>query len=621
MGHSFLHNALIFLGAALVFVPIAKKLGIGSVLGYLIGGIVIGPFVLGFIGNEGEDIMHATEFGVVMMLFLIGLELNPSAFWKMRKSILGLGGFQVVLTGVLFFPIFHFVLGLNINAAIAMSMSFAMSSTAIVLQTLKEKGLDKSQAGRSSFAVLLFQDIAVIPILALLPVLASGASGTAEDVHAENTFLPQFLNDHPSITILLAVGIILLSGKFIINPMLRLMAKMHMHELFTASALFIVIGVATLMELAGMSAALGAFMAGVILANSEYRHELESDIEPFKGLLLGIFFTAVGSTINFSLIANQPMDIVKVVLMVMAIKTIVLLAIAKVSGTSKRDSILFALLLSQVGEFAFVLLGSSVQLSLIDRNTADFYVAVITISMIISPLTLFVYEKYVAGRFQKSTTTDEQKADEIDDQDKVIIAGFGHFGSTLGRFLRANGVNATILDNEIDQVLLLRKLGFKVYYGDATRLELLEAAGAANATILISTIGNPQKNLELVELTKKHFPHLKLFIRAKNRMDAYELLDKGIEHIHRESLQSSVHMGSEVLSELGHRRYTTQRKASQFIKYDEEALIKLGKQRHDFENYTSLVRQEIEQQEKLLNEDAKFSEHRPDNAWDKSVMG
>jgi CPA2 family monovalent cation:H+ antiporter-2 len=617
MGNTILHNALIFLGAALVFVPVAKKLGIGSVLGYIIGGVVIGPYVLGFIGGEGEDIMHATEFGVVMMLFLIGLELNPAAFWQMRNSILGLGGLQMLLTSILLFPVFYFVLSLSINASIALALSFAMSSTAIILQTLKEKSLDRSQAGRSSFAVLLFQDIAVIPILALLPIIA--ASNALVNNHHNNSHLG-ILSDYPSVTILLAVLFIFFSARFLINPFLRAVAKIHMRELFTAAALFIVIGVATLMELAGISAALGAFMAGVLLANSEYRHELESDIEPFKGVLLGLFFAAVGSTINFGLIVNQPLTILQVVVVVMIIKSFVLFTLAKVFRFDNRQSILFALLLSQVGEFAFVLLGSSAQLNLIDKTTSDFYMAVITISMIISPVLLFVIEKYIATRFKENNTQEEKEADAITEENQIIIAGFGHFGSTLGRFLRANGINATILDNDIDRVLLLRKMSFKVYFGDATRLDLLEAAGAAKAKILISAIDAPEKNFELTELLQKHFPQLKLFVRAKNRIDAYELMEKGLEHIHRESLHSSVYMGVDVLNELGHRKYTTQRKANEFIKYDQAALHKLVKERHDKENYVLSVKEEIEMQERLLNEDKKFIEHRQDNAWDKSLL-
>lgn len=614
MGESILFNAVIFLGASMLFVPIAKKLGIGSVLGYIIAGIAIGPYLFGFIGHEGEDIMHAAEFGVVMMLFLIGLELNPSSFWKMRKVIVGYGGLQILITAVILIPFFYFVLSLAFNSSIAMALSFALSSTAIVLQTLKEKSLEKTEAGKTSFAVLLFQDIAVIPILAILPFLAEGNIKKVEN----KSFIP-LLDDYPSIKIFLAVAVILVAGKFLISPLLRFIAKTHIRDLFTSSALFIVIGVAYLMQLAGLSAALGTFMAGVLLANSEYRHELESNIEPFKGLLLGLFFMAVGSTINFYLIVHKPAFIFGAVLAIMAIKSLVLYAIARFFKTNQRQSMMFTLLLSQVGEFAFVLIGSASGLGLLNKDDADSLMAIVTISMILSPVFLFIYDKVMSTKHEDSNT-EEQQADEIDEHHQVIIAGFGHFGNTVGRFLRANNVSATILDNDIERVLFLRKMGFKVFYGDATRMELLESAGAANAKVFISTLDSPETNAALAAMVQKHFPHLKLFIRAKNRFDAYELIDLGVKNIYRESLHSSVNMGIEVLHELGQRSYTLHRKAKDFIKFDEEALHKLAKKRHHKESYIIGVREEIEFQESLLKEDKKFNDNNSDTAWDKTPL-
>jgi CPA2 family monovalent cation:H+ antiporter-2 len=390
--------------------------------------------------------------------------------------------------------------------------------------------------------------------------------------------------------------------------------------LFTASALFIVIGVAWVMQYAGISAALGAFMAGVLLANNEFRHELESDIEPFKGILLGLFFTAVGSTINFELITADPIRVLEVVALIMVIKGLVLFALGKIFNLATTQNILFALLLSQVGEFAFVLLGSTQQLAIIDKTTVEFYMAVITISMIISPVLLFVYDKFLAQYLVNKEVEEKNYAVEAQDGNKVILAGFGHFGSTLGRFLRANGINATILDNDSDRVLLLSKMGFKVYYGDATRVDLLEAAGASKASILVSAIDSPERNLELAENVKKHFPHLKIFLRARNRMDAYDLMDLGMKNVYRESIHASVFMGVDVLSELGFRRYTVNRKAHEFIKFDTAALEKLSKERHDAERYITSVREEIELQEKLLNEDSKFTEVRPDSSWDKTLL-
>lgn len=613
MESNFLQNALIFLGTALVFVPIAKKLGIGSVLGYLIGGIIIGPFVLGLIGQEGEDIMHAAEFGVVMMLFLVGLELNPKSFWMLRKAILGMGLSQLLFTAAGVFIALYFVGGYAWNASIAISLSLAMSSTAIVLQTLKEKGLSNTQAGQSSFSVLLLQDIAVIPILAIIPLLAT-ATLTASNDHP--TLISNLEAKYATLVILGAMGLIFLFGRFLVNPFLHLIARVRMRELFTASALFLVIGVSWLMEQVGISAALGAFMAGVLLANSEFRHELESDVEPFKGILLGVFFTAVGSTINFDLVFEDPVSILSAVFIIMGIKACVLLAIGKVFRLPMDQNILFALLLCQVGEFAFVLLASIRQMEIIDRETLDLMMAITTISMIVSPLLLFVNEKVIAPRFGTKESPPKKKADKIEEHASVIIAGFGHFGSTIGRFLRANGVYATILDNDSQRVDLLRKMGFNVFYGDATRVDLLQAAGAERANVLISAIDSPEKNQELVDVVQMHFPQLTLFMRSKNRNDAYELLDRGLEHVYRESVHTSVALGVDVLQNLGFRKYTLHRKAAAFIKYDEAALRHLGKNRDKIDAYILGVRREIELQEKLLQEDRLFADIRQDTAWD-----
>jgi monovalent cation:H+ antiporter-2, CPA2 family len=616
MAGSILQDTLIYLGSALVFVPIAKKLGIGSVLGYILAGIAIGPFVLGFVGKEGEDVMHTAEFGVVMMLFLIGLELNPQAFWKMRRTITGLGGLQVLGTIGLLFPVFLFGMAFSWQASLTLAMAFAMSSTAIVLQTLKEKGWDRTASGRASFAILLFQDIAVIPILAILPLL--GRQPVAVNNHSSGG-VAAWLSAHPSLAIALAVAFVFIISRFLIGPFLRIIARTHMRELFTASALFFVTGVAWIMQYAGLSAALGAFMAGVLLANSEYRHELESDIEPFKGLLLGVFFTAVGSTINFHAITAQPVTFAVAVPLILLLKAVVLFFCGRFFGVRGEQGWLLAILLSQIGEFAFVLLASAVPLGILDKAQGDVFMAVITCTMIVSPVLLFLHEKFLSQRFLHPEP-DPEYAVNPDEHQHVIIAGFGHFGSTLGRFLRANGVEATILDNDSDRVTLLRKMGFTVHYGDATRLELLEAAGAGKAHILVSAIDSPEKNLALQETVHKHFPHLEIYMRARNRMDAYEFIDRGVNHIYRESTHASLEMGIDVLGALGHRKYTVRRKASEFIKRDEGALFRLARTRHDKETYISSVREEIEAQEELLKADSQFREDRPDNAWDKNLL-
>ena len=618
MSGDLLSNALIYLGTAIICVPISKKLGIGSVLGYLLGGVLVGKFVLGLIGTEGQDVMHTAEFGVVMMLFVVGLELNPAHFWQMKNRILGLGGLQVCITALVLCPILYFTLALPLSAAIALSLTFAMSSTAIVMQTLKEKSLDKTHAGESAFAVLLFQDIAVIPMLAVLPFLASNTQ-----VAPTNSHLPDFLsflNDYPSLLLLIAVAFVFLISKYALPYFLDYLAKLQLHELFTAAALFFVLGIAWLMQLAGISAALGAFMAGVLLANSAFRHELEADINPFKGLLLGVFFTAVGSTINFDIVTQNPLTVSLLVFGIIAVKWIVLILIGKKFKLVSDQNILFAFLLSQVGEFAFVLLSAIGVLGILPPQQVDLFMAVVALTMVLSPVLLFLNEKFIRPNVGVKEEMSEQSFDVIHQQQKVILIGFGHFGSTLGRFLRANNVEATIIDNNSDRVSLLRKMGFKVFYGDGSRLDLLESAGAHEASILISAIDNPSLNIHLSELLAKHFPKMQLFVRAKNRYHAYELMENGIKNIHRESFIDSVHMGVDVLSAMGQRKYTLNRKAQDFIKYDNQSMWKLFKLRNNNDNYVSGVKEEIELQERLLQDDRLFLEKaEEDSSWNQLV--
>ncbi len=611
----FFTQSIIYLGAAVICVPVAKRLGLSSVIGYLAAGMLIGPFLLGFVGKEGKDIMHFAEFGVVMMLFLIGLELEPQNLWNMRKLILGAGLTQVAGTTILSAAV-SLVLGLQWNQALAISFAVAMSSTAIALQSLKEKGLMQSAAGQHSFAVLLFQDISVIPILAILPLLAV-ASVQASGEHI--TYLDTFPSWAQTLIVLSAVGLVILIGRYAIVPLLRLVAKTRLRELFTASALLIVIGIAYLMTLVGLSPALGTFLAGVILAGSEFRHELESDLDPFKGLLLGLFFMAVGASINFHLISARPAEIFALTLLVMAGKFAVLFIIGKVFRLSAGQNLIFCFGLAGIGEFAFVLFSFISQVQITDKETTDMLMAITAISMALSPVFMLINEKVLLPKFGVRKET-KQDADEIDEQHKVIIAGFSHFGSTVGRFLRANGVEATILDNNTDTVDLLRKMGFKVFYGDATRADLLESAGAAEAKILISAIDSPETTMQLVETVKKHFPDLELMIRSKNRFDAYELMDIGVNDVYRENLDTSIRLGKDVLIKLGHRAYSAHRSAQNFMKYDEAAMKELAAQRHDLKQYISGVREQIALQEELLRKDLQHNPSESDHDWDSELL-
>lgn len=615
MTEGFLFQALIYLAAAIVCVPIAKRLGMGSVLGYLLAGIVIGPFALGFIGREGQDIMHFAEFGVVMMLFLIGLELEPSHFWRMRHRILGMGSAQIILTALIICA-GMMLLNFNWKTALASSLALAMSSTAIVLQSLKEKGLGDTEAGKSSFAVLLFQDIAVIPILALLPLLAvTTGPGMGGQGKAILEGLPGWLQ---TAAVLGAGGSVVLAGRFVIVPFLRMVARTHLRELLTAAALLIVIATAFLMQLVGLSPALGTFLAGIVLANSEFRHELESDIEPFKGLLLGLFFIAVGASINFNLLINSPLQIISLVFAVIAVKALVLMGTGRLFKVTLDQNLIFSLGLSQVGEFAFVLFGFMHQLHILPDSLTDRMMAVTALSMTVTPLLMFINERFILPSFGTPEGV-VKEADIIDVKHPVIIAGFGDFGSTIGRFLRANGIAAIILDNDSDRVDLLRKIGFKVFYGDAARTDILKSAGADDALVMIIAIADPSANCDLVEKIQKHYPHLTIMVRTKDRQDAYEMLDMGVKDVYRESLDTSIRLGVDVLVKLGHRRYTATRAGQNFLKYDEAALLKLAPHRHDEKTYLYNAREQITLQEQLLANDREVNPTINDHAWESEL--
>lgn len=618
----FFANAVVYILAAIVCVPIAKRLGMGSVLGYLLAGIIIGPYLLGFITNEGQgqDIMHATEFGVVMMLFLIGLELEPKMLWRIKDLILRIGLSQILLTSLVVFGI-GILIQIPWQAALAISLSMALSSTAIVLQSLKEKNQMNQPLGKMSFGVLLMQDIAVIPILAILPLLVvQGAKVIETDPEQMHGLIDQLPGWAQTLSIFGAIGVVILLGRYGFGPLLNFVAKTRLRELFTASALLIVVGISFLMELVGLSPALGAFLAGVILANSPYRHALESDLEPFKGLLLGLFFMAVGSTINFSLIINEAGTIFSITFGIILIKALILLVLGKIKKLRFSTNLSFAIGLSQVGEFSFVTYAFALQLGIFSQSMSDTLMAVTALSMTITPILMVLLDLVILPKLDKNNEKKEQKMDEVNEKNKVLLIGFGHFGSTVGRFLRASGVEATILDSDPERVEYLRKMGFKVYFGDGTRAELLESAGAHDASILISAIDDRQISKVLVELCKKEFPHLEVMIRAKNRMDAFELMDLGVENIYREHLDTSIKMGEDALKKLGFRAHTVHRLAKQFHDYDEASLKVLVNFKHNRDEYISKTRQQIEIQESLISGELskKFSVN--DHTWDSETI-
>lgn len=593
-------NTLIFLGVAIIMVPLARKFGLSSVIGYIAGGILIGPYVLKLTGRNVDDIMHASEFGVIMLLFLVGLELEPRKFWEMRKKIIGLGMTQMLLTISLLFVVFLWA-GWKVDKAVAVAMCFALSSTAIVLQTLQEKNNLNTLAGEASFSTLLFQDIAVIPILAILPLMAHHkVNSNDNEIHVIIQNLPQWMQ---FATVILGVALLILLGRYVFVPFLRYVSKSGMTELLTASSLFLVIGVSELMIAIGLSPALGAFLAGVMLANSEFRHELEAQIDPFKGLLLAVFFVSVGSTMNFNIIAEDPLFIFSTVFAVLVIKFIVLYMIGKFFKIDTPQTLFYAFALSQVGEFAFVLINYASSLYLLNSELNAQMMAVTAITMCITPFLLIINDKLITPKLIRGMPDEENDFNILDGnvrQKKIIIVGFGHFGSTVGRLLKANKISATVLDRDSDRVKLLRSYGFKVYYGDATKIPTLRAAGIEEAEILVLCLDDPEDNKFVADVVRENYPGVKIFVRAKNRIDAYEYLNNGISNIYRETLGTAVDMAVDVLHETGMRKYSARRLGQRFMTIDKASIRRLAKSEEDDEIHLFTTREILQREEELL---------------------
>jgi CPA2 family monovalent cation:H+ antiporter-2 len=556
----FLLLAFIFLSAGIAMVPIASKLKLGSVLGYLIAGIAISP-LLSLLHVDVVSIQHFAEFGVVMMLFLVGLELQPHMLWSMRHRLLGLGGMQVGLTA-LAVAVVAYLLGQGWTVALAIGLIFALSSTAIVLQTLNEKGLLRGDGGQASFSVLLFQDIAVIPMLALMPLLAMpelmdagvaiemGDHGASKADHGSSISLVDGLPGWQATLITMAaIAFVVICGSQLTGPLFRFIAMANLRELFVATALMMVVGIALLMTLVGLSPALGTFVAGVVLANSEYRHELESDIDPFRGLLLGLFFITVGAGINFALLAEDFVAIVSLTLGLIALKVLILYVLGVKFNLRGSDRWLFALSLAQAGEFGFVLLNYAVGISVIPPSLSEHLLLIVALSMLLTPLLFLLYDKVIAHRYSKVA---EREADAIDVKGKVIIAGHGRVGGIVNRLVRSSGYETTVIDYSSEQLEVLRAFGIRVYFGDATRPDLLHAAGIEEADIFVIAINNPEQITELARHVVKYHPHVKVIARATTRHHVYDLWFVGVREIIRETFDSSVRMGRTVLENLGH---------------------------------------------------------------------
>ncbi len=578
----FLLLAFILLTASIVAVPIASRFGLGSVLGYLIAGIAIGP-LLAWLSVDVVSIQHFAEFGVVMMLFLVGLELNPQLLWKMRAKLLGLGGAQVLLTIIVITGI-ALLLGLQWRYALAIGFILTLSSTAIVLQTLNEKGLMKSDGGECSFSVLLFQDIAVIPILAFLPLLAAPelaslahpdlaflAGAAAESDTGSISMVENMEGWQTGLVTIGAIAAIIFGGNYLAGPLFHFVSTARLRELFTATALVVVIGIALLMTLVGLSPALGAFLAGVVLANSEYRHELEADIAPFRGMLLGLFFITVGAGINFSLLASDFTTIIALTLGLIVVKSFLLYILGGISGLKGCARWLFALGLAQAGEFGFVLLSFSTANNVLPQGVADQLLLVVALSMLLTPPMFIFYDKVIAPYYARGQAPDD---DVIEEDAQIIIAGRGRVGGIVDRMLGALGHSATVIDYSSRQLNILRTFGMDhTYFGDATRPDLLMSAGIDNAKLLIVAIDGRDQINAMVEYVVRNFPNVHVVARAVDRDHVYELWARGCRDIIRETYDSSLRIGRSAFEALGVSRDKAERLKDVFQNVDGELMV------------------------------------------------
>ncbi|EGU42092.1 monovalent cation:proton antiporter-2 (CPA2) family protein [Vibrio splendidus] len=605
-------QAFIYLVAAVIAVPVAKRLGLGSVLGYLIAGVVIGP-IIGLVGEETTTIQHFAEFGVVMMLFLVGLELEPKMLWAMRNRLMSLGGLQVGGTAAIVMGI-ALAFGQPWTIALTIGLIFALSSTAIVLQTFNEKGLSKTEGGKNAFSVLLFQDIAVIPMLAFIPLLAlpelieaaQSAVTSASDHHEELSLVAGLPGWAYGLVITASIAIVVVGGHFLSRPLFRFVASSGLREIFTATALMLVIGIAALMSLVGLSPALGTFLAGVVLANSEFRHELESNIDPFKGLLLGLFFITVGAGINFDVLFNDFILIIGLTLGVMLLKAAVLFTLALIFKIKNSDRWLFTLSLAQAGEFGFVLLSFSAQNHVLPADIVQTLSLVVALSMFLTPGLFILFDKVILPRYEQKLNDREE--DTIEEKGTVIIAGIGRFGQIVNRLLVSNDVKTVVLDHQANQVDVLRSINIKSYFGDATRHDLLHTAGVEEAAMLVVAIDNQDSSVELVKYVKHTYPKVKILARAFDRGHSYRLREAGADFVESETYHSALEMGAQALRSLGHHPFFVEQQKSTYQRVESrksEKLFKAWSEAEDNPRYDNNYRQIFIHLEEAMKEDMK----------------
>jgi glutathione-regulated potassium-efflux system ancillary protein KefC len=581
---SWLSSLLVYLAAAVLAVPLAKYLGLGSIIGYLAGGILIGPWGLKLVTNP-QDILHFSEFGVVLMLFLVGLELEPRRLWSLRKPIFGWGSVQLFGSAALLCGV-AVIAGLDWRIALVAALGLAMSSTAIGLGVLNERSLMTTTSGQSVLSVALLQDVAAIPILALLPLLA-----TAHEKADGNGWLS-------AAKALGVIAVIVLGGRLLIRPALRWIANSRTPEIFTAASLLLVVATAALMQTVGLSMALGAFLAGVLLAESEYRRELETDIEPFKGLLLGLFFIAVGMSIDFAVVRASPLLIAGVVLGFLLVKAAVLWGMGRLMPLPKPERPVFIILLAQGGEFGFVVFQTAAQAGVIDAPVSSLLVAAVAISMLVTPLLLVAADKWLIPLFAGQKRNQPDEISEPQNQ-PVIIAGFGRYGQVVGRMLYANGIHPTVLDVDADQIEAMRRFGWRVFYGDATRLDLMRTAGAASAKVLVLAIDDVAQSVAAAKMVRENFPDLTIVARARNVQHAFDLLELGVTLFERETMDSALMSARTVLEELGWERHQARTLALRFRRHNVEMLLKMAPHRKDADKLLAAAkqgRQQLEEQ-------------------------
>jgi len=600
MEHGLLANALVYLAAAVIAVPIARRLGLGAVLGYLLAGIAIGPWGLRLI-TEVEDILHFSEFGVVLLLFVIGLELDPKRLWSMRRPIFGWGGAQVLACAAALFAC-GLAFGADWKVALIAALGLSLSSTAIALATLEEQNLMSTPAGAAGFSILLFQDIAAIPMIAVIPLLGvAAAEGSGQGWIG-------------ALQVAAVIGALVVSGRYLVRPVLRIIARTGMREIFTAFTLLLVIAIAMLMQSVGMSMALGTFLAGVLLADSEYKHALESDIEPFKGLLLGLFFIAVGMSVDFGVLLARPWAVLAIVCALLGIKIAMLWLLGRQFGIPRPQQLYFALLLSQGGEFAFVVFGAAATAGILAPDTAALLVLAVALSMVSTPLLLLVHERLLAPLLADGR---QRPDDRIESENHpVIIAGFGRVGQIVGRLLAANRIGATVLDHDPDQIELLRRFGFKVFYGDATRLDLLESAGIATARVLVVAIDDMEESLALIDAVRLAHPHLEIVARARNVTHYYKLRDRGVTLIERETFESALQMGRDVLHALGFGAYRARAAAMKFRMHNIALLERLYPHYKDQARVMAISKQGRDELEEMFAGDVEARRGERHEGWD-----